>query len=51
MTEYPAVTAHLKGCRVIYESFWNNTVSLGRGEAHGELGKLFTLSGEAGMND
>lgn len=51
MTEYPAVTAHLKECRVIYESFWNNTVSLGRGEAHGELGKLSTLTEEAGMND
>lgn len=32
-------------------SFWNNTVSLGRGEANGELCKLSALLGEAEMND
>lgn len=52
MTQSPALIAHLKGRGLICVSFWNNTVSLGRGEAHGDGGELFpALSGAAAMND
>lgn len=53
MTEQSAIIGHLKGCRLIYVSFWNNTVALGWGEAHGahgDHGKLSTLS-ERGINE
>lgn len=51
MAVEPALIAHLKRCRLIYVSFWNNAESLGRGEARGDRGELSALSREAEMND